>query len=84
MPQIGSALEKPCATGSTRLTYRLWSLIGTFTRGHLIGGPEIRSRAVHALAVTMPTNPGQVAADRRHFATICVTVPTEPTKTHPH
>jgi hypothetical protein len=31
----------------------------------------------------MPTNPGQVASDRRHFATICVTVPTEPTKTHP-
>ena len=27
----------------------------------------------------MPTNPGQVASDRRHFATICVTAPTEPT-----
>jgi len=28
--------------------------------------------------------PGQVASDRRHFATICVTAPTEPTNTHPH
>jgi hypothetical protein len=32
----------------------------------------------------MPASRGQVASDRRHFATICVIAPTEPTNTHPH
>ena len=53
------------------------------TCSHRIGGPEIRSRAVLARpqpAVTVPTNPSQVASNRRHFATIGVTVPTKPAK----
>jgi hypothetical protein len=53
------------------------------TCSHRIGGPEIRSRAVLAAPAAgrhRADEPSQVATNRRHFATIGVTVPTKPAK----